>query len=188
MNKTIKKIFAREFLVLLCTVVVFIITTIVLLFISDSNDEKEWALKEQIHELTAPKEPPYRLNLYYYINEELIGPYGEGKIEDRESFISALHSDKEYTSHLYDWMLQKGYRGNTTKAEYLERIIEDTDSEKYLEQLMKVEYELKDTEKSLDFGDDQDVVALMVSLFSFTFLLRYLYYATRWSVKELKAA
>lgn len=153
--------------------------------LNEASNDKEYELNQKIEKLTEYEKLPYRLRVFYYINNDIIKNSWD-KMEDSEKFISDL-KDKEEASDIYDYIKENGNIG-IDKEQFIERISKDNESEQYLTQILPLEEELKKTKNSFfnDWVDDDEVLGLGLILFSLFFLLRYLIYATKWSVKQLK--
>jgi hypothetical protein len=185
MQKTTKKIIAREFLYLLGTTIVFFIVVFIWIRLSERNYQEQNKLESEIEKLTEYENLPYRLKVFYYLNNEIIESTSE-KIENKEKFISDLKSKKE-ASEIYKFLKEKQHI-KISETEYLTKISKDTESEKYLKDILPLEKELEKAKNSFFNGnvytDDMGVFGLI--LFSIFFLLRYLVYGTKWSIKQLK--
>lgn len=185
MKDSTKKIIAREFLFLLGTTILFFVVLFIWTSLNDSNNDKEYEVKQEIESLTEYEKLPYRLRVFYYINNDII-EYSWDKMKDSEKFISDLN-DKENASKIYDYIKEKGNIG-INKEQYLKRISGDTESEKYLTKVLPLEKRLDKIKSSFfnnSVGDDE-ALGLGLWIFSVFFLLRYLIYTTKWSIKQLK--
>lgn len=185
MNKKTKKIIAKEFLFLLGTTILFFIILFIWIILNDSNRDKEYKLKDKIEKLTESEKLPYRLRVFYYINND-ITENSWNKMKDSEKFISDL-KDTENASKIYDYIKEKG-NISSTKDEFLDKISKDNESENYFTKILPLETELKKTEDSFFNSSirDEEIFVLGIFLFSIFFLLRYLIYGTKWSIKQLK--
>jgi cell division protein FtsI/penicillin-binding protein 2 len=178
-----KKIIAREFLFILATIVLFIFLLIIWIVLNQSSREKKYKIEKKIEELTQYEILPYRARILYYVNTDKILP---NKIENKENFISELKNEK-YASEIFEYI--KKHYGDTpiSKELFLNQILKDTSSENSLNEIIKLENELVRTNSIFSGNiDDDEVFGLGFTLFSIFFLLRYLIYATKWSIKQLK--
>ena len=185
MNKKTKKIIAKEFLFLLGTTILFFVVLFIWVMLHESNYDKKNELKDKISELTIYEKLPYRLRVFYYINNDIIKNSWD-KMSDSEKFIFYL-KDKKQASETYEYIKEKG-NISITKDEFLEKISKDSKSENYLTKIQPLERKLEETKDSffnISIGDDE-ILGLGVFLFSIFFLLRYLIYGTKWSIKQLK--
>ncbi len=189
MKDSTKKIIAREFLFLLGTIILFFVVIFIWASLNDSINDKEYELKQEIKSLTEYKKLPYRLRVFYYINNNII-EYSWDKMKDSEKFISDL-KENEYASEIYDY-IKKKRNIEIDKEQYLKLISKDTVSEQYLTKLLP---KLLPLEKKLDKIKDSffnhsvggdEALGLGILIFSIFFLLRYLIYATKWSIRQLK--
>jgi len=116
MKDSNKKIFAREFLFLLGTIILFLVVFFAWVMLHNSNDAKESELKQKIENLSEHGKLPYRLRVFANINERIIKS-SLGKMKDRAKFISDL-KDYEFASKTYDY-IKENDDVNISKEEFL---------------------------------------------------------------------
>lgn len=200
MQKTTKKIIAREFLYLLGTITVFFIVTLICSWLSERNFQEQNELKTEIQKLTEYQKLPYRLRTFYYINNGINKDPSE-KWKKREKFISDMKV-KRLALDIYDFMKPKfdpnklyeviseknaTEKIDSSKRNFLTQIAKDKESESYLQKIILKEKELEKVKNSvLNKMGTKEAIILGVILLSIFFLLRYLIYATKWSIRQLK--
>lgn len=188
MNKNTKKIIAKEFLFLLGTTILFFVVLFAWTMLSDSNSDRKYEIKQEITELTQANELPYRLRVFYFVNKDILNNSSWNKMEDSGKFISDLKTDPGIVSSIYSFIKENDSGMTITEEEFKEKVRNDKESETYLTKITSLEKELEKTKASIFSGSvgDDEILGLGLTLFSIFFLLRYLIYATKWSVKELK--
>ncbi|WP_282035495.1 hypothetical protein [Saccharicrinis aurantiacus] len=180
MNKKTKKIIAREFLFILGTAILFLLVV----FASYLNTEKQTKLETEIKNLTQSEKLPYRLYIYYYINDNILKGTGK-KISNPERFISILNKDSLRSSLIYDDIKSKGSI-DISKENFLKRISDDNESEKYyLSVLHPLENKLSRIKNSF-LNEVDNIIVYGYSLLLIFFAIRYLIYMLFWSIKQLK--
>ncbi|UII27641.1 hypothetical protein LVD15_04235 [Fulvivirga maritima] len=181
MNKGSKKIIAREFLFIIGTCVVYIMLIVSwdILYRSNYRDREE--INKQIDELIDFESLPYRLKVYYFIKENFSVDM-PGRIE----FIGDL-KDQTLALKTYEY-LKDNNKVNSSEDQFLEKIHNDKESERYLVNIQTLENQLKQNRENLFFkGVTEDMMILIaIYLIGIVFIFRYLIYATRWSIKQLK--
>jgi len=187
MKNNIKKIIAKEFLFLFGTVIQFILVLFVWTLLNNLNHDKEYELKQKIEKLTKYENLSFRLKLFYYLKNEVTDEFGiKYNHGEKDIFISNLKDNKKALK-VYDLLKENG-NIRINQEEYLSRISKDIESEKHLNKVSSLEKELEKTKDSF-FNDcvcDDKILRFGQILFSLFFLLRYLIYGTKWSIKQLK--
>jgi hypothetical protein len=190
--KNYKKIIAREFLYLLSGVLIML--CFVLIF---SKCEK--SLKEKKESLVTLKESDtsaYRLNFYYRTqkisqsNNENDKKYIEEvseltKFPNIKEFIKNVKNPKIYISI---WnSASKYYDIDRSKdKKYENKIKNDKNySEILLSKIEKLEKEISENENSF-FYSSSNLEMIIILIISSLFFLRYITYATIWSVKQVR--
>ncbi|HEU4496329.1 MAG TPA: hypothetical protein VFR70_04690 [Flavobacterium sp.] len=200
MQKTTKKIIAREFLFLLGTTTLFFIALFIWIWLYERNYQSQNKLTSEIESLTSYEKLPYRLKIFYHLNNEVYTSSSE-KIVNRKEFISDLKDDT-VALKIYNTLKLKDEPNYQTVSvediqkttdpnakQFLIRIAKDKESETYLQKLAVKEKELEEVKNSAFNGmgkDDEKAIILGLILLSIFFLLRYLVYAVRWSFRQLK--
>ena len=72
MKQENKKIIAREFLFLLGTTILFFVILFIWIMLNEANNDKEYELNQKIEKLTEYEKLPFRLTVFYYINNDII--------------------------------------------------------------------------------------------------------------------
>ena len=185
MNKRTKKIIAREFLILLGTSLLYLIILFSWVMLNNSNYDKKYQLEQRIEKLTEYEKLPYRLRVFYYINNEILKMSWE-KMKDSKKFILDIKDEVE-ASKTYNY-IKNNSDITIDKKEFISRISKDNQSEKYLEKIIPLEKELKKRNSSFFSNSitDKKVIGLGIILWTVFFLFRYLFYITKWSIKQLR--
>lgn len=185
-----KKIIAREFLYTLTSIILIGIIAIVVVLYQNSIDN----VRNEISDMELKDTINYRLNIYNvtkrikdndtnnkYINE--ISSFI--KLDSRKEFIKSLKSEK-ISSKYFD-ITNETFEIGINKNQFLKRIIKDNNfSEKKLKKLELLETKLIEKNKSI-FSNDDFIVGATIFIFLLFFPIRYLIYATSWSIKQIKS-
>ncbi len=183
MKKTYKKIIAREFLILLGAIILYLVAMFSWVGLYEINYSKKIKLENEIEKLTKIKPSGITeqkaLELYNFFAKE---NYDLG---DFDNFISAL-TDTMKRKELFFFFEKEGY----DIGELRDFKIRENDNEfkKYLSKMTALKKDLKKNKNSI-FSKDIDngiLVNLGVIIFSIFFLLRYVIYGTKWSIKQMK--
>lgn len=189
MTTKTKKIIAREFLILLFGTILYFVILFAWTMLHERNSDRQWEIKSELKEIGNSEQIPYRLKTFFYINNELLNEYNQ--MEDASSFISD-YQDPDFATEIYDWIRKKG-QISITEESFIAKVNADKESEKYWNKIKpkvnELKSELKEKRNSVFDGyvDDDSVFGLAFFLFCIMFLLRYLIYATKWSIKQLKS-
>jgi hypothetical protein len=169
--------------------------------LSERNYKEQNKLESEIEKLTENENLPYRLKVFYFINNEIIKSSSE-KMENREKFISDMKNKKD-ASEIYATFIKPKFDPNkpykivsekeitknvdSSENKFLTQIAKDKESENYLQKILVKEKEIEKLKSSVlnGMGTDETIVFGII-LFSIFFVLRYLMYATKWSIKQLK--
>lgn len=188
MNTKIKKIIAREFLWTLSSTILFILTLFIWNKLHFKNNEQIVELELKIKELEN-FEPHSSLNklLYsntsienldeYIRNNEVLSKLDKQAILDYITTVNSrkyddfriLHS--KFPEFGFD---KNGFHRNFTKEQHEEyKIYND---------------ELENAKRSFFNSSiyDDDIILLVIFFLFFFFGIRYLFYATKWSIKQLR--
>ena len=135
---------------------------------------------------------PYRIRIFYIINERFINNEDD-KIKHPEEFISKL-LDEKFANRWYDYVEEKtpnkSLIAQVTKEDFKNRIRNDTESEQYLENIQKLKT-TRDNKlrRQYEFYNSWRPVNTKISASTIAFIfffLRYIIYATIWSWKQIK--
>ncbi|MET4082847.1 hypothetical protein ABIB40_002811 [Pedobacter sp. UYP30] len=181
-----KKIFAREFLFLLGTVILYFIITFLLMFIIKSKREKLLKIQDEISSISKNEKLPFRLKVYDYLNSEL-DTNSKNKFYESANFISNLKSDEVMADEMYVYLFNNK-KTTLTLSEFKAAIKKDVDSERYLKEITVLEKKVENNKDSFFYTSisKDKIISIGIALFSIFFLLRYLIYGTKWSLKQLK--
>ncbi|MFC1784851.1 hypothetical protein ACFL0J_04395 [Candidatus Neomarinimicrobiota bacterium] len=183
-DSNVKKTIAREFLILFGTTILFFILLSGWYGLYTLNNSKETKLTLQIDNLTLGKDSPYKLRIYYGLNNY------HGTSFDRDKLVLFLEeiNARTVSDKYYDELKSRYDNFTVSKSKFRENILNDTRSDLELPNILSIEEKLKKIQISF-FNDriyGDGVVALGLILITLFFLFRYLYYATKWSIKQLR--
>ncbi|KEZ93547.1 hypothetical protein [Nonlabens ulvanivorans] len=175
MNRTLKKIIAREFLFLIGTTILFFLILFVWISITESNYDKQNEIKTEI-EIFEKKNQSVNKELLKLVYGKLSteATYDEFVIDFKESLelqklsYSKLETEADFNSFLKDALGENEIKKAT---EY-----------------KSLETKLEKTKKSIfnHSVSEDDVFRFGLTLFLIFFIFRYLIYGTKWSIKQLK--
>ena len=176
-----KKIIAREFLILIGSIIIFFFLFFVWIWLVDRNQEKEFKFESELSELTEFKKNPYRLRVYYFFKKEM-----DKNLDNPYEFITEL-KDSSVIVEKYNYM-KKENKIDIPFSDFRDNILIDNQSEKYLTKTQNIEEVIRETRQSFFNNSiyDDELLGLGFGLFSIFFLLRYLIYSIKWSFKQLK--
>lgn len=204
MKKLTKKIIAREFLFLLTSIVLFFTLLLLWVFLEKTTDTKIITITEKI-EQTTNKLPSNKIVLIESFRSEL-DTIVQKMTEDHESeeniqsvvnYFKDKYGIPEYAlSAKFEKMISETQKKETDYKELM-KIIKNyredfnRNREKYdsnLAQLSKLKKELEAKKNSFFYKEieNNDLINLGVIIISFLFGFRYFFYATKWSLKQLK--
>ncbi|WP_418636856.1 hypothetical protein [Winogradskyella sp.] len=184
-----KKIIAREFLVLLGTVFLFCIVFFSWAKLTDYNNKRHSELEKNIPNHYTYKNLPLRLRIFYTMNDSIKSNSWKTMEPTVSNYISKLQTDSLFVNSTYEKLVYEYPKATITFELFKERIRNDVKSKKHLQYLISTETEIEDIEESWFYG--QYNLSKKALKFSYVFLiiffiLRYIYYAVIWSVKQLK--
>ena len=110
-----------------------------------------------------------------------------------EGKFNSLLKDSEVLNWLYKRFVETGYNGTFTDFKKLifgteDKVLSESELRNKFEYIKKLERKLEQKKSSIfnnSFGDDE-IFGIASVIFSILFLLRYLIYGTKWSIKQLK--
>ncbi|WP_439132514.1 hypothetical protein [Polaribacter sp.] len=196
-NGKIKKVIAKEFLFLLGSIILSVLIFLIWSLLININQNKENDLIQKVDKLNKYKNLPYKLKMFHFLKNGVPNIYNEKhKLEEREQFIYKIKK-REKSNQIYDFIKENGfleiikkdfYDKNLKEEDFYNKIIKDTKSEKYLNEIKVSEKELEKTKKSLFNKNiyNEEILGICLVVFSVFFILRYLIYGTKWSIKQLK--
>lgn len=156
------------------------------MFIVKSNQEKLLKIQNEISNISKNEKLPFRLKVFDYLNSEL-DTNSKDKFYESKNFISNLKSDEEMADEVYVYLFDNK-KTTLTISEFKAEIKNDVDSERHLKEITILEKEVENKKDSFfynSFSNDK-IISIGITLFSIFFLLRYLIYGTKWSLKQLK--
>ena len=180
---TSKKIIAREFLYLLCSVVLAGIIYLLLLFIHNRHEKKIEKLNKKAFEMESFE--PYLSLIQYTKNAKRLN-YDYEKVDSLfPQFVTFnRQSLKDYCATVEE----RDYNFIELNSKFPEFGFEKDGSHPNFNLLS-----YKELQKSINrlnsrtrYSMSKVFLILILSIFSFTFILRYLFYAINWSIKQLK--
>ncbi|WP_026754757.1 hypothetical protein [Sediminibacter sp. Hel_I_10] len=183
MKKTTKKIIAREFLILIVGIIFFFVLLVTWLKLHETNAQKEQKLERQITEiinvepLNLLNDFVKNLNKEEFRWEDINPKLKKYKRQSLMDFVVTLNSGKyKKLTDLYSKFPEFGFneKGLPKKVDeilYFEKL-------DHLENIQSSFFN-----KTIN---SNDVYRLAFIIFSAFFVLRYLIYAVRWSLLQLK--
>lgn len=190
MNTKIKKIIAREFLWTLSSTIIFILTLLIWNKLHSKNLEEVQELESKIDKIVKFEPNSSLVKLYekvisngtdnldgYIKDDSVLSKFDKKVILE---YLATKYANKykdivELNSKFPEFGFDKnGFHRNFTKKQY----------EEYKIHLDKLE-----NAKSSSFNpsiSNSQVELLILSFLFFFFGIRYLFYATKWSIKQLK--
>jgi hypothetical protein len=204
MKKSTKKIIAREFLFLLSSIVLFFIVILIWNSLNNSSNKEVETISTEIENIKRiiPSNEivlaeSFRIELDTIVLRMTNAMESEKSIQSVVDLYKEMYGIPEYAfnSKIENIILEKKQEGDTDKE--LKKIIENykkefdlkrTDQGKNYEQLTKLKKELKNIKSSFFQNSIESayIINLIAIILSILFGLRYIYYGTKWSVKQLK--
>jgi hypothetical protein len=189
-NRT-KKILAKEFLFALGTVILFYSVIAICIILEKRNSEEISEIRSRLDTVTTYNALPYRLSLFKYIHDELPTQYTVAKeLGLRKDFLEQIKYAPyaEDVRNIVQWESSKNI--NTSNIEELleEDIIADLSGNYLNNILIPLEDKLSETNHSFFnsfYTSNKKDIILYVLVFVM-FGLRYIFYATKWSLCQLK--
>ncbi|MFN2424710.1 MAG: hypothetical protein ABR572_13150 [Cryomorphaceae bacterium] len=185
MKNTAKKVIAREFLVLLGSIIFFVLVVVFWNLMIEINRQKTNDVAQEMRELTKYEEMPYRLKTLYYMNKNF--PINSYKIRrNKENYIHKL-KNKNFSSAVF-YTLYQANSISVSVEEFQYKCLEDQESEWHLKNLRYFEKKSESLKNSLFAQNlkDETIFITALIIISLSFLLRYIVYATIWSINQLK--
>lgn len=173
MKKNYKKIFAREFLFLIGTIIIFFLIFLIWYKLVQSNLKNEININNEIVKLKnqlpeGQKFDKYGIpiieNIYIYENEE----YSENELLQK------------YGNKLETKIIEHGF--------LLKKTITFDESKAFLFKQKELNNQLEKIKRSvfnLKIGKNE-LLGIGLFLFLIFFIIRYIIYGTKWSIKQLK--
>jgi hypothetical protein len=177
---TSKKIIAREFLFLLATVLIG--TFIALIY--EGSCYRYRMKNDEVYSLHKKENIPVRLALFRLVNSEKFSSIDDCYCWDgAEDFISKIKGREGI--QIYNEMKLNGYFDISTLDQFQKKVSEDSYSEEYLSLLKLKCSEREEYERLIPSVFDSTETNWGV-LFALLFPLRYLIYATIWSIRTIR--
>lgn len=191
MNKKTKRIVAREFLYVLGTVILWIVMMFVDNYFENKNSEKIQVVEGKLESITTYDALPFRLRVYHFLNKEKDTYTFVRELGSRENFLEQVKNVYK-AEKVFNFL--KGW-GGIPVDEYkfyqnIKKDIEDQASETYLEEkIIPLEQQKYNLEQSFFNSNTEDrQFGILWILIFMLFGLRYLIYATTWSVIQLRTS
>lgn len=184
-----KKIVAREFLFLLSATIFYLVIVFTLSFIKQRSIDEAWDLEAEIRRTIHQTPLPQRLKLYYFITQHPEIPKDDhevfGGMESRHQFIQRM-KDEQKIFKVYNYFLHKDYI-QVDRTTFTSWQLNDNESEESLSELKALENKRDNIEDSFIYSIEDDAIFYGVFwiIFTLLFFLRYLFYSTKWSIKQL---
>jgi hypothetical protein len=183
MTKTYKKIIAREFLYLLFTTVLGILILICTVYLNAYYRQCSFSKRNEAFDLIDAKDIPIRLRFFLFVNQPL-DMHDEIYWFGSEDFIAEMKVRDN--SDYYSLLVSNGHFVASSKEQFQKMILEDVSSEEYLA-LIKLKFRESEEYTCKQICDSQgEMIDMWTILFLLLFALRYLIYATVWSIHTLK--
>jgi len=179
-----KKIIAREFLFLLSTALIGAFISLIIDQIHKVYSDRYNVKNEEVKSLVEKNNLPTRLKLYRFVhrkwNDDIYDLYYWVGAED---FITKIKG-REGVDIYNDMKLNHDFN-ETTLDKFQKIVSEDSISEEYLAQL-KLKFSERDEFRQSSRYWDGCYYWTWIILFLLLFALRYLIYATIWSIKTVR--
>lgn len=183
MNKNRKKILAREFLFLLGSIILFLIIVGIWSWRYEVNSDNYWESKKELNEMIESDNVSYRVKVFHYLNQDF--PELRNELKNINEFVERISQDdvsELYYNKIYDkGLITKDINHFRTKLKSDKKF--KTQSKKYEKLKAKIDNRSSSIFSSMD---DDEVFGLGVIILILVFGLRYLIYATKWSIEQLK--
>lgn len=182
MKLKIKKIIAREFLYLLFTSILFFVFFFLMLWRSEVLNNKIRVVDEEITSLTDPEILPSRLKLFYYLENYRFKRHENDPVK----FIQDMEN-KDLVFSIYGQITNEN-KIIYSRDQFYNKLKKDTISGSYINKITPLEHRKRELMTSMfyGYGSSSDVELAIVVFVCFFYLLRYLIYATIWSIKQLR--
>lgn len=186
MKTATKKIIAREFLFLIAAIVLGLVIAFILHHIRNNYAENLRHKDEEYRSLVELKNMPFILYFGHFLNE-----YGHERTEywnDADKFISKVRGEEKI--EIYNQLLEHGVKfvaveGSSPYDQFLKGVNEDNSSEQYLASIKSnITERVKLHDLGQEIGRALDMICTYLIILFFG--LRYLIYATIWSIRTLK--
>lgn len=171
MNKKKKKLFAREFLILIGTIVLALFVVLLFKSLSEYSIKKVERLEISIFKISATSTDLYQLTK-------------KGEFKSKKDFVNYVENNS--VDEIYLKIMDGAFSSLTEFKEFVPEYAKESKTE-LSEKITQIESEIKKTENSFYYKLNEDFFALIVLIcFSLSFAMRYLYYGIKWSLKILK--
>ncbi|WP_298512331.1 hypothetical protein [uncultured Kordia sp.] len=186
MKQVYKKVIAREFLFLLGSTILFFATFFIWLYLGKINRDKQEKIQIEINQLKEYENMPYRLKVLLFVKENI--DYENRKISSIE-FISSLKKDSLFAYNIFSLLKKHDNEITISKQDFFRKIVKDNKSENYLKKISLQENKLRHVQNSffnngISNREIEELIIIFVIIF---FGIRYLFYATKWSLKQFKS-
>lgn len=182
-----KKIVAREFLILLSMILIFIVTSFFISYKIDRQRELKQKLETEKEQLLN-ESTSYRIQIYNYLNSQRMFFSSNYKYIDTHNLNAFTNQiqDSSIALRFYDQILNDEYLDShlPTLNIYMDKIMNDKLSDSDLK-LIKCEDGLNNLYIS-DSAEEDLLIQTFLILFLVFFILRYVIYAVIWSIKTLR--
>ena len=191
LSEKTKKILAKEFLFALGTVILFYGIIGIYTILENRNSAKVSEVRAELDTVTAYDALPYRLKLYKYIRDELPLQYTVAKeLGPREDFLERIKKKAYANSVLFIVNWEKSE--DIPLLNFDKLLAEDVNADlsgKYLNNvIIPLEDELYKVKSSFFNANyaSNSKDRILYSLLFILFGLRYIFHATKWSLRQLR--
>lgn len=182
MKKAHKKVLSREFLYLLISSILFFSILYSWHWLYDINYEKQNNIENEIEKLTILDSLPDRLKLFYFLKEDFKDKHSK-EFDSAETFLIKI-KDNDYLTFWYNSLIEENLYKKSI-SDFFVRFKKQDNSEQHLSKIRELEVKLNKYEESFfnDYPKEDELLAFFIIV---PFILRYLFYAVKWSINELR--
>ena len=203
MNKRTKKIIAREFLFLLASIVLFFILFLIWTALNKSSENKVKTSTAKIEEIRS-KIPSnknvlaesFRLELDTLVSRMTEAQESQESIQLVVDYYKQMYGIPEFALNSKFEKIVSENRQKGISDKELEKVVENyrkdfianrTKYDSNFAQLSKSKEDIENAENSFFYNSIQhnDLIKLIGIILSILFGLRYVFYGTKWSLKQL---
>lgn len=186
MNTALKKLLAREFLFLLGASIIISSSFAFWHLRSNYLSNKEVTLSLEISDLFKLLDPTEVFIAKVFFDDKTV-ELNQKIFDDYDHFITKIR-DSTKAQLIFNKI--KGNRTNFVmdSGKFAAVVIADYDSNNFFEEIIFRRFEILDVRDSFfyDYFYNSDVYYFSFGVFMVIFLFRYIWYATRWSIRQLR--
>ena len=166
-----KKIIAREFLIFVGTLIIVIVVGFLLKSLSEYSNSKVEQLEISKFRISATM-----TDLYAIVKE--------GEFNSKEDFVNYV--EKNSIKDCYSKIMDGAFPSLSEFEKFVPEYAIESKTE-VSKKVLLIEEEIQGIENSFYYNVNNDFLFIIALIFfSITFLLRYIYYAVKWSLRTLK--